>query len=80
MTLHYYLDKYGITEISETDLIYFMLLWFLTPRPYILYECHKALGHNGSTRLYHFIRKIVTGKIYMNIVINMCVNVQKVNK
>ena len=25
-------------------------------QPYILYESHNALGHNGSTRLYHFIR------------------------
>ena len=23
----------------------------------ILYECHNALGHNGSTRLYHFISR-----------------------
>ena len=28
-----------------------------TLQPYILYECHNALGHNGSTRLYHSIRR-----------------------
>ena len=28
-----------------------------TLQPYILYESHKAQGHNGSTRLYDFIRK-----------------------
>ena len=26
-------------------------------QPYILYESHNALGHNGSTRMYHFIRR-----------------------
>ena len=28
-----------------------------TLQPYILYECHNALGLNGSTRLYQFIRR-----------------------
>ena len=28
-----------------------------TLHPYILYDFHNTLGHNGPTRLYHFIRR-----------------------
>ena len=28
-----------------------------TLQPYILYESHNALGHNGSTRMFNFIKK-----------------------
>ena len=55
----YYLDKHGITYGKSRDgpNIFHAIMVPNTLQPYILYESDNALGHNGSTRLYHFIRK-----------------------
>ena len=44
-------------KIREGPNIFHAIMVPNTLQPFILYECHNALGHNGSTRLYHFIRR-----------------------
>ena len=55
----YYLDEHGITyrKIRDRPNIFHAIMVPIALQPYILYECHNALGHNGSTRMYHFIRR-----------------------
>ena len=46
------------TEKLRMDQMFFHTIMVPnTLQPYILYESHNALGYNGSTRLYHFIRR-----------------------
>ena len=44
-------------QIRDRPNIFHTIMVPNTVQPYILYECHNALGHNGSTRLYNFIRR-----------------------
>ena len=55
----YYLDEYGIIhrDIRDKPNIFQGIMVPNALQPYILYESHKALGHNGSTRLCSFIRR-----------------------
>ena len=54
----YCLDEHGITYRKKRDgpNIFHTIMVPNTLQPYILYESHNALGHNGSTRLHNFIR------------------------
>ena len=78
----YYLEKHGIMyrKIRDEPNIFHAIIVPNTLQSYILYECHNALGHNGSTRLYHFIRRHYYWKYYINIITNMCAHVQNANK
>ena len=55
----YYLDKHSITsgKIREGLNIFHAIMVPNTLQPYILYKSHNTQGHNGSTRMYHFIRR-----------------------
>ena len=46
-----------LIERSDEPNIFHAIMAPNTLQPYILYECHNTLGHNGSTRFYHFIRR-----------------------
>ena len=54
----YDLDKHGIVYRMITDgpNIFYVIMVPLIFQPYILYESYNALGYNGSTRLYNFIK------------------------
>ena len=49
------------------DQILFMQLWCTTLQPYILYERHNALGNNGSTSLYKFIKVTLKEPQYVDL-------------
>ena len=54
----YYWDEHCIREMLGMDQILFhAIIVPYTLQPYILYESHNALEHNGSSRLYHFIKR-----------------------
>ena len=55
----YHLDECGITcrKIGDRPNIFHEIMVPNALQPYNLYESHNALGHNGSTRLYHLIRR-----------------------
>ena len=57
----YSLDEHGITyrNIRDGPNVFhkFMAHHTHTLQPYILYESHNVLGHNGSNRLFNFIRR-----------------------
>ena len=55
----YYLNEYGVAyrEIKDGPNIFHAVMVPQTLQPYILPESHNALGHNGPTRLYNFIRR-----------------------
>ena len=51
---HYYLVEHGITyrKIRDGPNAFHAIMVPNTLQPYILCECHNALEHNGSIRLY----------------------------
>ena len=53
----YYLDEHGITyrKITNGPNIFHTVMIPNALQLYILYESHNALGHHGSTRMYHII-------------------------
>ena len=55
----YYLDEHSITyrKIKLDKIFFHMIMVLQTLQPFILYESHSKLGHNGSTRLYNFIKR-----------------------
>ena len=55
----YYLEEYGITYRKNRDWpnIFHTFMVPNTLQPFILYKSNNALGHNGSSRLYSFIRR-----------------------
>ena len=55
----YYLDDNGIVyrKVRDGSNIFHNIMVPQKLQPYILYECHNALGHNGTTRLYTFIKR-----------------------
>ena len=55
----YHLDKHGIIyrKIRDGPNIFHISMVPNAFQPYNLYESHNAVGHNDSTRLYHFIRR-----------------------
>ena len=57
--LPYYLNEHGITyrKIRDGPNIFHAIMVPNALHSYILYESHKVLGHNGSTSLFHFIRR-----------------------
>ena len=54
-----HLDEHGIAcrKIKDGPNIFHAVMLSQTLQPYIPYESHNALGHNGLTRLYNFIKK-----------------------
>ena len=44
-------------EIRDRPNIFHAIMVPNALQPNILYEGHNTLGHSGSTRLYHFIRR-----------------------
>ena len=69
------------TEKSETDLIFFMLLWFPIP-------CNPIFDMSATMNWdimvpqdYTFsLEEITTGKSYIKIAINMCIPAQNVKR
>ena len=53
----YHLDKHIYRKIRDRPNIFHAIMVPKNLQPRILYECHNALGHNGSTGLYHPIRR-----------------------
>ena len=55
----YYLDEHGITyrKIRDGPNVFHAILVPNALQPFISYKSHSPLGHNDSTRLYHFIRR-----------------------
>ena len=63
------MDEHGIIcrKVRDGPNIFQAIMIAKTLQPYILYMCHNALGHNGSMRLYHFIRrKYFWKKVHQN--------------
>ena len=54
----YYLDESMIVyrKVRDGLNIFHAIMFPQLLQPYILYESHNVLGHNGSTRLYTFIK------------------------
>ena len=70
-----------LTERSETDLISFMLLWFLIPCTLIF--CISAIM--GWDTMFPSVCTIllegaITGESYINLVLNTCLHAQNVNR
>ena len=67
-------DKNGIswmhmvlyTEKTDGSNIFHAIMVLQTLQPYILYESHNASGHNGSIRLYNFIKRHYYWKLYQH--------------
>ena len=54
----YHLDENGIVyrKVRDGSNIFHVIMFPQKLQPYILYECSHALGHDGSTRFYTFIK------------------------
>ena len=57
----YYLDEHSTVYRKAWDgsSIFHAIMVPQKLQSYILYESHIALGHNESTRLYNFIKKVL---------------------
>ena len=55
----YYFDEHGIAyrKFKDGSNIFHTVMVPQSLETIILYESYNALGHNGSTRLYNFIKR-----------------------
>ena len=62
---------FAYRKIKDWSNIFPTVMVAQTVQPYIQYESHSALGHNGSKRLYILLKSIIIGRNCTNIAVHM---------